>query len=162
MGDPLFEPPALFSYHSVSFFLLPDFSSNVHTDSHAWLCRFQFCLPASIYPLLTQLSLESSKTTSLTTSGPLLNLSSRALDSLDHPVLKFHIRNDLIIPLPYFCQLYHFPKPFRKETLNWRLAPLPFLPSSTLVFDSHCKYEKLIEASSLEKFYQNIEECVGG
>lgn len=45
----------------------------------------------------------------------------------------FHIQNHPIIPLPYFCQLYHFPKPFRKETLNSGLAQLPSLPSATLV-----------------------------
>lgn len=58
----------------ISFSPLSDFLISTHIASHSFLTPSLFsCLPASIAVLLTQLSPGSSKTTSLTTCGPLLS-----------------------------------------------------------------------------------------
>lgn len=96
--------------------------------------HFQLCLPASMDALLTPMSLlRVIKDHLINHHWAFVSSISRALDSVDHPLLKFHIQNHLIIPLPRFCQLYLFPKSFRKEILNSGLAQLPSLPSPTLV-----------------------------
>ena len=102
----------------ISFSPLSDFLISTHIASHSFLTPSLFsCLPASIAVLLTQLSPGSSKTTSLTTCGPLLSQPPwpRAFDSVHHPLLNSHIPNCFIISLSYFCQLYHFPQPFRNK-----------------------------------------------
>lgn len=125
----------------ISFSPLSDFLINTHIASHSFLTPSLFsCLPASITVLLTQLSPGSSKTTSLSTLGPLLSQPPWpwVFDSVDHPLLNSHMPNCFIISL-ISVNCIIFPN-HSGINLELRVRSAPFSAHPHITFESYCKY----------------------
>lgn len=153
VGVPLFDHPAFFQPPSC-FFLLPHFFGNTQILSPSFKTPLLSALSPSSHHCFSDTAVTRViRATSLTTSGPLLSQHPEHLTQLTIYSLNLTCK-----PPRYrtflFLSIVLFPQATQERNFELRVgSALPHIS-----FDSHWQYQKLIDASSLGKLYQDTEE----